>query len=287
MKVLFLLLFVILFVATPAYAQLLSDATGLAKKLDVETDGHTFEIETISNFDIKDFDFDKDEKKLTLYIVSGLENNLGEIIIPQNFLSGNFTFYLNDQEFSPEIKSNDSVSFITLNFTGSGNNQVVMFGTTYLDGITKKDPVELVETTSFDVEPVSDDDDGGGCLIATAAFGSELSGPVQQLRELRDNSLLKTHSGTAFMSFFNAVYYSFSPQIADFQRENTVFKEIVKITITPMISSLMLLDYVDMNSENSVLTYGAGIIFLNLMMYFAVPILSVRQLCKFKKSKLC
>ena len=99
MKILFLLLFAILFVATPAYAQLLSDATGLAKTLDIETGGHTFEIETISNFDIKDFDFDKDEKKLTLYIVSGLENNLGEIIVPQNFLSGNFTFNLNDQEF--------------------------------------------------------------------------------------------------------------------------------------------------------------------------------------------
>ena len=285
MKILFLLLFAILFVAAPAYAQLLSDATGLAKKLDVEVGGYTFEIETISNFDIKDFDFDKDEKKLTLYIVSGLENNLGEIIIPQNFLSGNFTFHLNDQEFSPKIKSNDSVSFITLNFTGSGNNQVEIFGTTYLDGITEKDPTDLIETSSSDEEPASDN--GGGCLIATAAFGSELSGPIQHLRELRDNSLLKTHSGTTFMGFFNTFYYYFSPQIADYQRENPIFKELVKIMITPLISSLMLLDYVDMNSENDVLAYGSGIIFLNLMMYFVAPVLSARQLCKFKKSKLC
>ena len=285
MKILFLLLFVILFVATPSYAQLLSDATGLAKTLDVETEGYAFEIETISNFDIKDFDFDKDEKKLTLYIVSGLENNLGEIIIPRNFLSGNFTFHLNDQEISPKIKSNDSVSFITLNFTGSGNNQVEIFGTTYLDGMTKKDPIDPVETTSSDEE--SGSDNGGGCLIATAAFGTELSSPVQHLRELRDNSLLKTNSGTAFMSFFNTFYYSFSPQIADYQRENPLFKEIVKIMITPMISSLMLLDHVDMNSENDVLAFGGGIIFLNLLVYFAAPVLSIRQLCKFKKSNLC
>ncbi|WP_420545938.1 CFI-box-CTERM domain-containing protein [Nitrosopumilus sp.] len=284
MKILFFLLFVILFVVTPSYAQLLSDATGLAKTLDVETDGHTFEIETISNFDIKDFDFDKDEKKLTLYIVSGLEKNLGEIIIPQNFLSGNFTFHLNDQEFFPKIKSNDSVSFITLNFTGSGNNQVEIFGTN-LDGMTKKDPIDLVETPSSDEEAASDN--GGGCLIATAAFGTELSSPVQHLRELRDNSLLKTNSGIAFMSFFNTFYYYFSPPIADYQRENPLFNEIVKIMITPMISSLMLLDHVDMNSGNDVLTYGSGIIFLNLMMYFAVPVLSARQLCKFKKTKLC
>ena len=285
MKILLLLLFAILFVVTPSYAQLLSDSTGLAKKLDVETGGHTFEIETISNFDIRDFDFDTDEKKLSLYIVSGLENNLGEIIIPQNFLSGNFTFYLNNQEFSPKIKSNDSVSFITLNFTGSGNNQVDIFGTTYLDGVTKKDPVDLVDPTPSDVEPTLDN--GGGCLIATAAFGSELSGPIQHLRELRDNSLLKTHSGTAFMSFFNIFYYSFSPQIADYQRENPVFKEIVKIVITPMISSLMLLDHVDMNSENAVLVHGGGIISLNLMIYFVAPVLLARQVSKFKKSKLC
>ena len=137
------------------------------------------------------------------------------------------------------------------------------------------------------MDPTLDDDGGGGCLIATAAFGSELSVPIQHLRELRDNSLLKTHSGTVFMGFFNTFYYSFSPQIADYQRENLVFKEIVKIVITPMISSLMLLDYVDMNSEHDVLTYGSGIIFVNLMMYLVAPILAIRQICKFKISKLC
>ena len=55
---------------------------------------------------------------------------------------------------------------------------------------------------------------GGGCLIATATYGSELAPQVQQLRELRDNQLLNTESGTAFMGMFNDVYYSFSPTIA-------------------------------------------------------------------------
>ena len=52
---------------------------------------------------------------------------------------------------------------------------------------------------------------GGGCLIATATYGSELAPQVQQLRELRDNQLLNTESGTAFMGTFNDIYYSFSP----------------------------------------------------------------------------
>ena len=113
---------------------------------------------------------------------------------------------------------------------------------------------------------------GGGCLIATATYGSELAPQVQQLRELRDNSLSQSESGTNFMSTFNDVYYSFSPIIADYERENPLFKELVKLTITPMISSLSILNYVDMDSEYEVLGYGISLIILNGMMYVGVPL---------------
>jgi len=120
----------------------------------------------------------------------------------------------------------------------------------------------------------------GGCLIATATFGSELAPQVQQLRELRDNSLLHTKSGTAFMESFNKIYYSFSPIIADYERENPVFKEIVKLTLTPMLSSLSLLNYTDMDSESSVLGYGIGIILMNAGMYFVAPALIIYKIRK-------
>jgi len=112
---------------------------------------------------------------------------------------------------------------------------------------------------------------GGGCLIATATYGSELAPQVQQLRELRDNKLLQTESGTSFMKTFNDFYYSFSPIIADYERENPVFKEMVKIVITPMISSLSILNYVDMDSEVEVLGYGISLILLNVAMYIGIP----------------
>jgi len=121
-------------------------------------------------------------------------------------------------------------------------------------------------------QPIIAGDDGGGCLIATAAFGTELSTQVQQLRELRDNNLLQTESGSAFMSGFNQFYYSFSPVIADWERQNPVFKEVVKLTITPLITSLSLLNYVDMDSEAEVLGYGISLILLNVGMYVAVPV---------------
>jgi len=110
---------------------------------------------------------------------------------------------------------------------------------------------------------------GGGCLIATATYGSELAPEVQKLRELRDNSLLSTESGTNFMNSFNDFYYSFSPVIADYERENPVFKEMVKITITPLLSSLSIMQYAETDSE--VLGIGIGVIMMNLGMYFVAP----------------
>jgi len=125
---------------------------------------------------------------------------------------------------------------------------------------------------------------GGGCLIATATFGSELASQVQQLRELRDNTLLQTNSGSAFMTGFNQIYYSFSPTIADWERENPTFKEVVKITLTPLITSLSLLNYVDMDSEQEVLGYGIGMILLNIGMYFVAPALIIFKLTNRKHS---
>ena len=122
------------------------------------------------------------------------------------------------------------------------------------------------------------ENDGGGCLIATATFGSELSPQVQQLREIRDNSLLQTESGRSFMESFNQLYYSFSPEIADLERENPVFKEVVKLAITPLLSSLSLLNYVDMDSEVEVLGYGISLILLNVGMYFVLPAVIIHRI---------
>lgn len=111
----------------------------------------------------------------------------------------------------------------------------------------------------------------GGCLIATATFGSELAPQIQQLREIRDNKLLQTKSGQSFMTAFNEFYYSFSPYIADYERENPLFRGAVKIAITPIISSLSILNYVELDSESEVLAYGISLILLNLGMYIGIP----------------
>ena len=121
------------------------------------------------------------------------------------------------------------------------------------------------------MEQTEEKQKGGGCLIATAAFGSEMAPQVQLLREIRDNKVLQTESGSAFMTGFNQFYYSFSPAVADYERENPAFKETVKLTLTPMLTSLAILNYVDIDSEEEMLGYGIGIILLNIGMYFVAP----------------
>jgi len=131
------------------------------------------------------------------------------------------------------------------------------------------------ESTSMSTETVeklkNNEEEGGGCLIATAAYGSEMAPQVQFLREIRDGKVMTTESGTAFMTAFNQFYYSFSPAVADYERENPVFKEAVKVTLTPLLTSLTLLNYVDVDSEQEMLGYGIGIILLNIGMYFVAP----------------
>jgi len=123
----------------------------------------------------------------------------------------------------------------------------------------------------------------GGCLIATATYGSELAPQVQLLREIRDNTVLQTQSGTSFMAAFNQFYYSFSPAIADYERENPAFKETVKLTLTPLLASLTLLQHADIDSEYDMLGYGIGIILLNISMYFVAPAVLITKIRSFYK----
>ena len=116
--------------------------------------------------------------------------------------------------------------------------------------------------------------------MSYAAFGSELAPQVQFLREIRDNTVLQTESGSAFMTGFNQFYYSFSPIVADYERENPVFREAVKLTLTPLLTSLTLLQYADIDSESEMLGYGISIILLNIGMYFVAPAILIMSIKK-------
>ncbi|MBT8242810.1 MAG: hypothetical protein HKP34_03750 [Nitrosopumilus sp.] len=155
------------------------------------------------------------------------------------------------------------------------------------ESIVVQEPNQVIESNEIEIEneiteEQIDDSQGGGCLIATAAYGSEMAPQVQLLREIRDNQLLNTNSGVSFMTGFNSLYYSFSPYIADMERQSPVFKEMVKIGITPLLSSLSVMQYAETDSE--VVTYGIGVILMNLGMYVGVPAMLLYQI-KNKRKK--
>jgi len=172
------------------------------------------------------------------------------------------------------------------------NVATIIIGNPVIEEVVEEEPqVEMVEEVEEE-KPVEkteqepgtftitspEEKEGGGCLISTATFGSEMAPQVQMLREIRDNKLLSTGSGTAFMTAFNTIYYSFSPTIADLERQSPIFQQAVKLTITPLITSLSILNYVDMDSEAEVLGYGISLILLNVAMYFIAPAILITRL---------
>ena len=152
--------------------------------------------------------------------------------------------------------------------------QIIVEATHGDDDAMMGDDEEMMDDTMMD-DASAADEETGGCLIATAAFGSELAPQVQQLRELRDNTVLATESGTAFMSGFNSIYYTFSPAVADLERENPAFRETVKVALTPMLSTLSLLNHADIDTETEMLGYGISVVLLNLGMYVGIPAFAI------------
>jgi len=86
---------------------------------------------------------------------------------------------------------------------------------------------------------------GGGCFIATAAYGSYLHPDVRVLREFRDRWLIANFTlqiaefkieipniiGRAFVKF----YYTVSPPIADFIARHESLRPITRVILTPIV----------------------------------------------------
>ena len=228
---------------------------GFVNKYMIATNGQNFEVTFTANFEVSSHTFSTDDKMLQFNVNAVHEKeNVAEIIIPRDLFDGELTVLLNGKEISVAVNETERSSIISVVFDGKGD---------YTIGITTMDKYN-----------------GGGCLIATASFGSELVPQVQLLREIRDNTILQTKSGSAFMTGFNQLYYSFSPTVADYERENIIFKEAVKLTLVPLLTSLTLLQYVDIDSESEMLGYGIGIILLNIVMYFVVPAVLITKIRK-------
>jgi len=221
--------------------------------------------------------------------IDATNNGQIEISIPRGLLdakvgSSDDIFFILVDDFEVDFDETDADnSARTLLIPFSKESVVIeIIGTDVMQELSDKDTVkeepkdDIKDIIEKETKTDSTASKGGGCLIATAAFDSELAPQVQQLREIRDTSLLQTESGSAFMESFNQFYYSFSPTVADWERQNPVFKETVKLAITPLLTY-----YVNFDSEETVFGYGVGIILLNIGMYFVLPAIVIHRVRKF------
>jgi hypothetical protein len=131
LKAIFFVVILFLLACPSAFGQI-SDKTGFKQNFIIETGGYEFPVDVTSSFDVQRLEFSSDDKRLTLHINSGVEQNLAEIQIPKNLTNGNFTFFLDEQEIFPVVQTNNKISFITIEFNGTGIHKLDVIGTTYL-----------------------------------------------------------------------------------------------------------------------------------------------------------
>lgn len=102
------------------------------------------------------------------------------------------------------------------------------------------------------------------CFIATAAYGSILDKHVVLLRQFRDSYLLTNNIGQRFV----ALYYHFSPPIADSIRGNTILQTIVRIALFPAVLFALFFVKTALLTKLICLAIGLPGIFLLIFRYF-------------------
>lgn len=145
--------------------------------------------------------------------------------------------------------------------------------------VESDDVVWIQDVEISDVKEEIDLQSDGGCLIATATYQSELAPQVQFLREVR-NDILQSHVGVLFMKGFSTFYYSFSPTIADYERQSPELRWIIKTIMTPALYILGIMSVAEPDSEASILLLGSTTILLLVGVYVVAPIYTIHRIKK-------
>jgi peptide/nickel transport system substrate-binding protein len=182
-------------------------------------------------------------------------------IMPDGKLSSESSLTINSTEYWKYINSNP--------------NEDAVFKTIGID--EGQEPIVPVSQSGESTGATSSQP--SGCLIATAAFGSELAPQVQLLRNFRDNHILSTASGSSFMNVFNAWYYSFSPTVADYEREQPWLQQTVRIGIYPLLGILQTAEKAYAIVPGEFGSISAGLVASSLIgaVYFFPIALSIKQ----------
>jgi len=122
-----------------------------------------------------------------------------------------------------------------------------------------------------------------GCIIATAAYGSEMAPEVAYMRHVRDVMIGSSEVGRLLVSGWNAFYYSWSPPIAQFIESHDAVKPIFRVLLLPLVGIIhaTALIYPVFASVNS--AFGSVVAFLfasvlSTLSYVMMPIFAARKI---------
>jgi hypothetical protein len=216
---------------------------------------------TITIYSLNDFAGDVD-LSVTVPVASGITGSLSPSTVSV-----------------PSGGSTTSMLIITTAPTApAGQGSISVTGTS--DSISK----EVVVTLT--VSPTA----GFPCIIATAAYGSEIAPEVYFLRFFRDTSIQTSFAGSQFMNVFNAWYYSFSPTVAEHVKNNMAFRNVVKAAVYPLLASLYVAQwsYSGLSFAPELAVVVAGLVASSLIgvIYFAPITLLVVRVARRKQIRI-
>ena len=123
--------------SVPAFAQQITAPAGLNHpgiKWDwqISAGNYTFDVVTVSNYDMKNVTFNQINKELIFTGNSTHDENIAEIEIPRNLIGGNLTVSQNEKLIPAIVISGTNSSTIMLKFNQTGLTKTSVMGTTYL-----------------------------------------------------------------------------------------------------------------------------------------------------------
>jgi hypothetical protein len=134
-------------VTVPAFAQVQSKALnhpGIKWEWKINAENYTFDVTTVSNYDMSKVTFNKENKELDFYGNSSYTGNIAEIEIPKNLIGGNLTVMQDGKQLPAIVVPGTDSNTIMIKFNQTGPTTTSVIGTTYLPEFSTVAPLVMV-----------------------------------------------------------------------------------------------------------------------------------------------
>jgi len=126
-----------------------------------------------------------------------------------------------------------------------------------------------------------------GCIVATAAYGSEMAPEVAYMRFVRDKMIGSTQVGTTLVEAFNAFYYSWSPAVAAGIARSEILRALFRVLLLPLIwivhaTALSFVITVNLTGSPSMASLVSFVLAgtTSIVCYAVLPLLSCKGLAR-------